>query len=93
MVRLPTMNEQQTDQRRMVLVMLETTDRPEHSTWKCPECNNPVVELINGNYHVISDVFDPTNVNVTAVGRKCGGRLRDGGHCKYWFYFSLPKTS
>lgn len=84
------MNELQTDKRRMVLVVLEATQRPEHSVWKCPECKNPLVDLINGQYSVISDVFDPTNTNVVAVGRKCGGRLPQGGHCRYWFYFSFP---
>lgn len=78
-----------TDHRRMVLVTLEATDRPEHSEWKCPNCSNPLGEVINGSYRVIADVFDPTNTSIVAFGRKCGGRLREGGHCKYWYFFSL----
>jgi len=77
----------------MVLVVLEATGRREHSEWKCPECKNPLVDLINSQYRVISDVFDPTNPSVSAVGRKCGGRLREGGHCRYWYYFSLPQLA
>lgn len=86
------MQPQQTDQRRMVLVTLERTHRPEHSTWDCPECHNPLVELINSKYKVIADVFDPTNMNVSAVGRQCHGRLKAGGHCKYWYFFSLSTS-
>lgn len=91
------MSELQTDQRRMVLVVLEATDQPEHMTFKCPRCNNPLVEVVNGQYRVISEVFDPTNTSITAVGRKCGGSLQydrgQTGHCQYWYYFSLPGTS
>ena len=82
----------QTDQRRMVLVVLESTDGAEHSTWYCPACNNPLVELVNAHYRTITEVFDPTNATTNAVGRRCGGRLKAGGHCKYWYYFSLPKS-
>jgi hypothetical protein len=77
----------------MVLVVLESTDRPEHSKWKCPECNNALIEIINGQYRVIADVFDPTNTNISAVGVRCGGHLRDGGHCRYWYYFSLSNPN
>lgn len=87
------MNELRTDQRRMVLVVLEATDAPEHSEWKCPKCQNPLVELINSQYRVITEVFDPTNTTISAVGRRCRGSLRDGGHCKYWYYFSLPSAT
>lgn len=90
---LPSMNPTRTDQRRMVLVTLEATNRPEHSTWDCPECHNPLVELINSSYRVIADVFDPKNTSVSAVGRRCGGRLRVGGHCQYWYYFSLASVA
>jgi hypothetical protein len=73
----------------MVLVVLEYTDEPEHTTWDCPKCHNPIVEIVNGHYKTVTEVFDPTNNSVMAVGRKCHGRLRNGGHCKYWYYFSL----
>lgn len=72
------------DKRYRVLVQLIRSDRPRFWKFHCPHCKHPLVELQNKDIEVITDFYDPQNLNNGAVGIRC-----DGPYCRYYFYFTV----
>lgn len=79
------------DRRYRCMVLLNRSDRPGVWTYHCPRCTMPVAELVNKQFHAITDTMEIDNGNMGGIGVRCDGRFQ-GKRCNIWFYFSLNET-
>lgn len=94
---LPSLSNQEAptaepDRRYRIAVMLQRTDRPENMKWYCPFCQNFLLNLVNSVPVGLADVVDFENTDITGIEMRCNGRLKDGGHCRKYFIFTLGAT-
>jgi len=70
------------------LVSLKRTDRPRYWGFRCHNCGEKVVELQNLEVFTIDDFYDPQDINNTAIGKVCHGKV-DGKRCGYMYFFHV----
>jgi hypothetical protein len=79
----------ETDRRYRVLVLLARSDKPTNWNFVCPRCSRPLFEnIVNADMVEMTDMVDMNDTSNVLVGRRCDGHFQ-GGRCGIYYYFKV----